>query len=133
MSVKKNRAAARHSQNFAEKDQHSLLADLEAFEEFKAEILPVLRREIAKGSSAEEIYSKFEAHLAARAVTIAMTEMDSARAMGAIREALDRSKGKAVERREVTNKYANLTDDELAALARSKRKEIEDDTETPEH
>jgi len=134
MSSVRPRRQNRITENFEERDRNRVIDELEQFEKFKAEILPVLRKEISKGTPAEEIYKKFEAHLAARAVTIAMTETDTSRAMAAIREALDRSKGKAVERKEITRKYENLSDAELEALAKSKREQAGvEDGDSTEH
>ena len=102
---------------------------LAEFEEYCHNILPALRKEIAKGSSAEEIYSKFAHLAAARGVTIAMTEVDSGKALSAIREILDRSSGKAVERHQVQHKFEKLKDEELDALLLSRAKEVGDESE----
>lgn len=103
------------------------LDDLAAFEEFQAELLPALRGAIQAGKTADDIYKMAEAMAAARAVTIAATEKDSGKALAAIREVLDRSKGKATERREIAHKYEKLKDEELDALILSELAESGED------
>jgi hypothetical protein len=100
-----------------------LVDKVRAFEKFQTEILPALQKDMDAGLSAEDIYRKYESFLAARAVTIAMTEVDTGKALSAIKEALDRSKGKATEKVDVTHKYDKLKDEELDALLTSRLKE----------
>lgn len=109
------------------------LDDLAEFEEFKQSILPALRLELTKGSSAEDIYKKFEAHAAARGITIAMTETDSGKALSAIKDILDRVGGKAKERSEVTHRLTNAPEEQLDALIRSKLEAVSDSDEEEVH
>lgn len=109
------------------------LDDLAEFEDFKESILPVLQQALKDGLTAEQIYTKFQAYAAARTVSIVAREVDSGKALAAIREVLDRSAGKAVERTEVTHKMEKLPDAQLDALIRSKLEATEaDDAETEE-
>ena len=117
MSKKSARGSAR-----ANAIQHKMarnLDDLEAFENFQAEILPELQKLIRKGASADEIYKKFQAHAAARAVTIALTDGDTAKRLAAIKEVLDRAVGKPTETKKVEHKFDKLRDEELDALIMS--------------
>lgn len=104
------------------------LDELMEYEKFKSEVLPSLRRDLKSGASAEEILAKVSALAAARLATIAMTEADNSKALGAIKDLLDRSQGKAKERKEVEHKFDKLPDDQLDALLLSKMGEagIED-------
>jgi hypothetical protein len=105
--------------NTTEDKMVNMIDRLEKFRQFEEEILPALQRAIAKGVSAEEIYKKYEAHLAARTITIALTDPDAAKANAAIREAMDRSKGKATEKVELEHKYSKLKREEVEALLES--------------
>lgn len=101
---------------------------LSQFEQFEEEILPALRADILSGKDAAEIYEKFQAHAAARGVTIAITSKDEGKALSAIKDILDRGQGKAVERRETRHKFADLTDEQLEAVLMTRMEEdIEDD------
>jgi hypothetical protein len=95
------------------------LAEMDDFEET---VLPRLRLllKASKKLSPEQLYQEFGDILAARVISIALTERDSSKAMTAIKEALDRAHGKAKEKQEITHKYENLKDEELDALLRSK-------------
>lgn len=120
MSRGTGRTRRQNRRNYEEDKMAKNLDDLDAFDQFRRDILPALRKQIADGASAEDVYRAYEAHLAARAITIALTETDSARALAAVKEALDRGKGKAVERQEHTHKYEKLKDEELDSLLLSK-------------
>jgi len=92
----------------------SLLDEMSEFERFRHEILPELRKMVTKGASAEAIYRRYQAHAAARTITIAMTEDNPATALAAAKEILDRGGGKAVERKEIT--VNDMTDEQLDEL-----------------
>lgn len=91
----------------------------------------MLRQAITEAWPAEKIYKMAEAHAAARNVTIALTEEDSGKALSAIKELMDRSKGKATEKQEVTHTYSKLKDEDLDALLESKLKEEESERDLP--
>jgi hypothetical protein len=106
-----------------ESAQHQMaraLDDMEEFHKFREELLPVLRQALTSGMTAEEIYTKFQAYAAARTVSIAATEIDSGKALAAIKDILDRTQGKAKERSEVTHRLANAPEEQLDALIMSK-------------
>lgn len=100
---------------------------LAAFEEFQDEVLPMLRQDLAKGLTAEDIYKKYQALAAARNISIALADPDSGKALAAIKDILDRSGGKPTERKELTHKMANVSDAELDSLLLSK---LDKDEET---
>lgn len=121
MKRPKNRKIS--SNHINEKARIGMVDDINEFIKFRQEILPWLRTAIERGATAEEIYQKAQALAAARSVTIAMTEVDSGKAMNAVKEILDRSQGKPKERVELTKKYEGLTDDELDAMLLSEAEE----------
>ncbi len=109
-----------------------ILDDITQFEEFKASILPVLRDALKQGLDADTIYKKFQAYAAARAISIAATEVDSSKALSAIKDILDRTQGRAKERTEVTHKLSSLPEEQLDAILLSKLKDQSDSNEEKE-
>lgn len=102
------------------------LDQLARFEEFQEKILPWLQEALANGATAEEIYEKATNIAAARAVTIAATSSDQAKALAAVKDILDRTQGKAIERKKVTHTMEDLSDEELEALVLSQLDDEED-------
>ena len=99
--------------NGSDKRQVDAIDGLAEYEDFVNNILPKLRKMVAQGKGATDIYKVAEAEMAARMVTIALTEKDPKSAMQAVKECLDRSLGKAKETMEVTAKYESLNDEDL--------------------
>lgn len=109
--------------------------DLREFHKFREEILPQLRKALLRGDDADTIYKNFQAYAAARAVSIAAQEVDSGKALAAIKDILDRTQGRAKERSEVTHKLSSLPEEQLDAILLSKLKgtnteENDDDKDT---
>lgn len=105
--------------------EHLIAAALDeraAFEDFKDSVLPFLRKCLENGMTAEEIqaHPKLQAAMLARQMSIALKEVDSGKALAAIKDMRDRSEGKARERLEVTSKLERTPDDQLNALIKSK-------------
>jgi hypothetical protein len=123
LRVKNNK---RMDGNKAQDRVASLCDDVAEFSRFREDILPFLRKAIAEGMTAEQIYLKTQALAAARAVTIAATEEDPGKAMTAIKDILDRAQGKAKERVEVNHKFKDLTDSELDAMLLTSSNEVEE-------
>lgn len=94
-----------------------LLADFEG-------LLPGLKAALRMGLSAEQIYAEFTSMAAARGVNIALTETDSAKALAAIKDVLDRTQGKATERQEHTHRLEQLPDEQLDALLKTKIQDV---------
>jgi hypothetical protein len=118
-------------QNRQEEKMASALDALAEFQQFKDEILPELRDALKSGMSAEDLMKKYQAHAAARTITIMMRELDSSKALAAAKDIQDRSAGKAKERTEVEHKFAKLKDDELDSVLLSELGELtEDDSGT---
>jgi DNA-binding transcriptional MerR regulator len=112
--------------NRTESRQIRAIDQLAQYEQFMEEVGPVLTAALKEGWTAEKLYSnpKIEALLAARAIGIALRDPDSGRSLAAIKEALDRSKGKPTEKKELTHKLEKLSDDELDAALVSLRGEV---------
>lgn len=101
----------------------AMIDDLREFNQFREEILPVLRKALANGDDADTIYKRFQAYAAARAVSIAATEVDSGKALSAIKDILDRTQGRAKERTEVTHRLSSLPEEQLDSILLSKLKD----------
>lgn len=126
--------ARRPKQNKQEDYMASALDHLSQFEEFERSVLPLLKQAIREGWSAEKIekHPKIAAMLVARQITMALTELDSAKALSAIKDTRDRSAGKAIERREVKHQLESLPDEQLdARLKTLLDEEAEEDDEVP--
>lgn len=91
------------------------LDTLSEFDAFNVEIAPALRGAIKAGKSPEEIYNLVLAHASARMVSIALTEKSPAIAMAALKDILDRTKGKATENKAIKLDLANTSDEALDA------------------
>lgn len=101
------------------------LDDLADFEDFQNTILPRLRKLLATGTATpEQIYRECGDIVAARAVSLAIKEQDTGKALAAIKEVLDRGHGKATEKVELTHKYQNLKEQELDSLLQSEMKRL---------
>ncbi len=106
--------------------------DLSRYEEFKENLLPILREELRRGTSAEVIASKFSAYAISRIITILATEKDAGKAMSAAKELLDRTLGKPAQKTENIHKFSSLKDEHLDALIKSRLSGTEDLNEEPE-
>lgn len=102
-----------------------LADDLAEFEIFKENILPLIRRDLNAGLTAEEFFKKYAPYAAARGVNIALTHEDKSAAINMIKDILDRTQGKAVTREEHSHKYEQLSDSELDAMILTKIQEDE--------
>lgn len=87
------------------------------FDDISEAILPLLAQALREGWDDEKLlnHPKVQLLLTARAISMGIQERDSGRAMTAIKDLKDRSKGKPVERREIKHALANLKDEELDA------------------
>jgi hypothetical protein len=128
-STKKNRITGAAVQD----TMASVLDELLAYEDWRQTILPELKKMIAAGKSADEMYAWAESFAAGRAISIALTETDSTKALSGVKEILDRSKGKAKERVDVEHRYSKLKDEEIDALLESKLDEVALSDKKPNH
>ncbi len=109
------------------------------FETFQQEFAPKLRALLQDpNTKAEDILEFGKKLAAARAVTVAHTEVDAGKAMSASKDILDRTMGKAKETTSVEHKFAKLDEEQLDSLLLSKLKEAglaagKDDEEGGDH
>lgn len=104
---------------------------LASFEEYTTEVLPLLKKAIAEGWTAEQMQSdpKIQAALVARQLSIALKEGDTSKALQAIIDIRNRTTGRPTEKKELKVEYEKLSDEELDAKLRSLTDE-ETDSET---
>lgn len=105
------------------------LDDLAEYDAIAGKLLPELRKLLATGYSAQEIYQRYSPFAAARAVMTVVSDPDSSKALAASKDILDRALGKARERSEVTHRFAQMRDEQLDALILSELGAL-DDSET---
>ena len=98
-----------------------LIAD---FEEFCAYLSPSIRRDLVKGMTEKQILEKYRPVAAARLASIAGTGKKEGVALAAAKDLLDRTAGKAVERKDVTHRLGQLPERELDALLLSEMEEM---------
>ena len=98
----------------------------------KEALLPELRKDLANGLTAEQIYGKYQHLAAARVVQIVATEVDSAKALAGAREILDRAIGKPKERQEIEHRLGKLPETDLDALLLSRLPTTKKDEEPGE-
>ena len=103
-----------------------LVKDLNDFEEFREKILPAIRQDLLAGMTAEELRMKYSALVQARLITEALTTADSGKAGSLAKDILDRAHGKPAEKKEVTVKYSDVSDEELDALLLSEEADLND-------
>lgn len=109
----------RRSRNDAEHRLVCALDDLAEFEQFKEEILPALRKDIESGLESREIIKKYRAIAAAKLVTAVFIPTAQS-ALSAAKDILDRGDGKPTETKKVEHKFAEVADEDLDALLKSK-------------
>lgn len=104
------------------------LDELAAYDEFAGQLLPEIRKMLVEGATSEEILARYSPFAAARIVSIAATELDSGKALSAAKDVLDRVQGKAIERKQIAHKFANLSDTDLDAVLASAVEDLVDVT-----
>ncbi len=110
----------------AERVAVDLIDEVREFQQFKADLLPILRKDVMNGAPAKDILDKVKSIAAARLGLIAASAIDQRTALNAISEILNRTDGKPKESVTTTHKFANLKTEELDALLISKYKDVKD-------
>lgn len=90
--------------------------DLALHDELFSGLLGIIRDDIRRGVSAEDILTKYSQFAAARMVTIATTDADSGRAMSASKDILDRALGKARETKDITHRLDKVDERQIDAI-----------------
>lgn len=124
MTQRKNRQAAlSKASNAQQEGQARALDTLAEYAEFQDMFLPAIRKALLGGASSEQILAKFKPIVAARLVQLGVTATEGV-ALGAIRELLDRTEGKAVQKQEHTHRLAKLGEAELDAVLNTKLQKL---------
>lgn len=105
--------------------QARALDSLAEYDSFREMFLPEIRKALLEGLNSEQILAKFKPIMAARLVQIGAVGGETA-ALGAIKELIDRTDGKAVQKQELTHRLAKLPDNELDAVLATKLAKLKD-------
>lgn len=127
---------SQHSHRVAEATHENMtrtLDELASFEDFKEKILPAIREDVASGMTATQLREKWSAYVQACQLTDSVTAEKASERIAARKDILDRTEGKAMERKESTHRFEKLEDDQLDALLKSKMKEVVGDDDTTKH
>lgn len=130
MAVKPNRSSRvrfknrQTLKNTEESKRVQFLDQLAEYQSFIRDLPKELRNALLDGKPADAIYKKYENVAAVRAVQIMMTEPDSGKALAAVKDVLDRTQGKAIERKLVKHHLEELPDKELDAIIMSELNEV---------
>jgi hypothetical protein len=119
-SSKKESAASHKRARAMETNRVRTLDNLRLHDELFHGIIGPLKQDIANGMGALEIAKKYANLAQARTVTIALTEPDSSKALAAAKDIIDRSEGKAIERKQIAHALASASEQELDAVIASK-------------
>lgn len=123
---KRTRLKAPITGDHAQNRMAETIDQLAEFEEYRAMVLPKIRKLLAEGYKAADLYKVFKDDLEARKLTIALTEPDATKALAAVKDIQDRHEGRPVERKELSHKYSQLKDEELDALVMSELDEVDE-------
>ena len=116
----------RRSYNKEESKMVKSIDSLAQYEQFVALIPPEIRKDILEGLKPNEILKKYSNIVAGRMVATAMTERDPTRAFAMMKDVLDRTEGKAIERKQIQHALHNVTDQEFDALLASELEDLDD-------
>lgn len=100
-----------------------MVDSLAEFQEFRDNVLPILRKDIAAGMTAEQLLAKYQSLATARTISIAATSENEGAALAAAKDVQDRAGGKAKERKEILHRLGELPEEEIDALLTSRFKE----------
>lgn len=127
MSSKSKKSSRPRTVNGVENKMINLIDQLAEYESFTKNIPKELREAILKGTSAKALYKKYENFAAVRVIQILMTEKDSAKALAAVKELLDRTHGKATEHKDIRHSLEQLEDKEIDALLLGEMEDVTSD------
>jgi hypothetical protein len=118
-----------NSGNGSQNTLNRKIDELAEYDEFCNNVLPKLRKMVAENKDAGDMYKAFQAMIAARVITEALTTKDPKMALAAAREILDRGMGKAKETINVNNRYEQLSDEALDQLLKSEQEALDEDVQ----
>ena len=114
---KKGRKRVKKTEELASMEDK--MAQLAMFEDLMQGIIPELQEALVKGITPKELAKKYEAYAMARAISIAMTETDSGKALAAAKEIQDRASGRPTETKKIQHEMQDLPEEQLDAILRS--------------
>ncbi len=112
--------------NTTEDRTNDLVDKIMRFEDFETNILPALQKDVKAGMSTKDLRAKYASLIQARLITEALINPDAGKALVAATDILNRSEGKATEKKEVTHRFDSLSDQELDAVLESETQDLED-------
>jgi hypothetical protein len=120
------RARAESAQRKHQTDNHAadLVDQLRAFEEFRTELLPAIKRDLKSGLSADQLRKKYQAWVQARLIMNALTDPDAGKSTTAAKDLLDRVEGKAKETVDHNHRLQDVPEEELDAIVMSELKSV---------
>lgn len=124
--MSKRQASRGRDVNRAETAKVRALDELAEYEEFKEQILPLLRKDVKSGMDASQLREKYKPLAQARIISQALADA-SAVGLAAAKDLLDRQDGKAKETKEVEHKFSKLSDEQINAILLSEQAEIADE------
>lgn len=114
-----SRRSKRPAKNKEENKTIYKLDALAEFEEFAATVLPILRKDLASGLSAEELAVKYEALAEARRINMIATSENDSAVISAIKDLRDRVSGKPKEVQEIEHRLGKLPEEQLDSILES--------------
>lgn len=122
---KTRRQASPRNSHSAEMKQNKLHSDLAQFEDYQT-ILKSIRQDLKNGLTEKQLQLKYAPLAQARIISEMLTNEDGAKALAAARDLLDRTNGKATEKKEVSHRFADMSDKELDAVLKSEEEDLKD-------
>jgi hypothetical protein len=112
----------RPKENRAESLMAAALDARHLYEDISTQVAPILSQALRENWAPEKLsaHPKIRLLLEARQITIALKEIDSAKAHAAIKDIKDRAYGKPTEKVEIRGQLERMSDDELDALLAAK-------------
>ena len=126
MAKWKSRHVNKSNSNKTEAEMVRSLDKLAQYERFVELIPEALRKDVLNGMKPNEILHKYNNVVAARMVALAMTEKDPSKAFSMMKDVLDRTEGKAIERKQIQHALHQVSDQEFDALLASDLEDLED-------
>lgn len=122
---KTRRQARPYSSHSEEMKKDRLHKDLSQFEDYQT-ILSSIRKDLKNGLTEKQLREKYAPLAQARIISEMLTNEDGAKALAAARDLLDRTNGKATEKKEVSHRFADMSDKELDAVLKSEEEDLKD-------
>lgn len=99
--------------------------DLALYDRLMGTMLKDLKEDLANGLTPEDLRHRYASLAQARGINVALTDADPKNVLAAVKDILDRSEGKAKERKEIEHTLGKLSEKELDALIISEQRAID--------